>query len=87
MPRTKGRNSGGRAPETELAPDDFQAPEDAGIAEATAVAAYLADMTAQLEAMAVAAKLDLLAYLLSMARSEAEGIVAKGANGAGKARN
>jgi hypothetical protein len=37
-----------------------------------AVARYLADMTAQLESMARAAELDLLAYLLAMARSEAD---------------
>jgi hypothetical protein len=37
-----------------------------------AVAAYIADMTAQLETMAIAARLDLLAYFLAMARSEGE---------------
>ena len=37
-----------------------------------AVARYLADMTGQLEFMARAAKLELLAYLLAMARAEAE---------------
>ena len=37
-----------------------------------AVARYLADMTGQLESMARAAKLELLAYLLAMARAEAE---------------
>ncbi len=36
------------------------------------VASYVSDMTAQLEAMALAAKLDLLAYFLGMARSEAD---------------
>ncbi len=40
--------------------------------EAAEVARYLADMTAQLESMAGAARLDLLAYFLAMARSEAE---------------
>jgi hypothetical protein len=40
----------------------------------TAVAQYLADMVAQLESMAVAAKLELVAYLLAMARSEADTI-------------
>jgi hypothetical protein len=40
--------------------------------EAQAVARYLADMTGQLETMARAAKLELLAYLLAMARAEAE---------------
>lgn len=37
-----------------------------------AVARYIADMTGQLEAMAVSAHLDLLAYFLSMARAESE---------------
>ena len=42
-----------------------------------AVAGYLADMIAQLESMARAADLELLAYLLAMARSEAESISRK----------
>jgi len=37
-----------------------------------AVAGYIADMTAQLETMATAAGLDLLAYFLAMARAESE---------------
>jgi hypothetical protein len=45
--------------------------EDDG-GQAQAVARYLADMTGQLESMARAAKLELLAYLLAMARAEAE---------------
>jgi hypothetical protein len=36
------------------------------------VAAYVSDMTAQLEAMALSARLELLAYFLGMARSEAD---------------
>jgi hypothetical protein len=40
--------------------------------EALEVAGYVSDMTAQLEAMALAAGLDLLAYFLGMARSEAD---------------
>ena len=44
---------------------------DAGVA---AVAQYLADMTGQLEAMARAGKLELVAYLLAMARTEADAI-------------
>jgi hypothetical protein len=39
-----------------------------------AVAQYLADMTGQLEAMARAGKLELVAYLLAMARTEADAI-------------
>jgi hypothetical protein len=42
-----------------------------------AVARYLADMTGQLESMARAADLDLLAYLLAMARSEADSVSRK----------
>ena len=42
-----------------------------------AVARYLADMTSQLESMARAADLELLAYLLAMARSEADSISRK----------
>ena len=40
--------------------------------EALDVAHYITDMTAQLEAMAVAARLDLLAYFLGMAKAEGE---------------
>jgi hypothetical protein len=40
--------------------------------EALDVARYITDMTAQLEAMAIAAHLDLLAYFLGMARAESE---------------
>jgi hypothetical protein len=40
--------------------------------EALDIAQYITDMTAQLEAMAVAARLDLLAYFLGMARAESE---------------
>ena len=42
------------------------------IAHARAVAEYLGDMISQLESMARLAGLDLLVYLLSMARVEAE---------------
>lgn len=41
-------------------------------AGAPAIAGYIADMTAQLESMATASGLDLLAYFLAMARSEGE---------------
>jgi len=46
-------------------------PKSAG-ADAPAVASYVADMTAQLESMATAAGLDLVAYFLAMARAESE---------------
>ncbi len=36
------------------------------------IARYITDMTAQLEGMAVAARLELLAYFLGMARAESE---------------
>jgi hypothetical protein len=39
--------------------------------DTAAVARYVADMTAQLESMARAAGLDMLAYFLAMARAEA----------------
>ena len=40
--------------------------------EALDVARYVTDMTAQLEALAVAARLDLLAYFLSMVKAESD---------------
>ncbi len=40
--------------------------------EALDIAHYITDMTGQLEAMAVAARLDLLAYFLGMAKAESE---------------
>ena len=40
--------------------------------EALDIARYITDMTAQLEAMAVAARLELLAYFLGMAKAESE---------------
>jgi hypothetical protein len=40
--------------------------------ESLDVARYVLDMTAQLEAMATAARLDLLAYFLGMAKAESE---------------
>ena len=46
---------------------------------APAVALYIADMTAQLESMATAAGLDLLAYFLAMARAESEAASREGA--------
>ena len=54
-------------------PRDGNGPEK-GVAsrEALDVASYISDMTAQLEAMSLAAGLDLLAYFLGMARSEAD---------------
>ena len=45
---------------------------DAATPDAIDVARYAADMTSQLEAMANAAHLDLLAYFLGMAKAESE---------------
>jgi hypothetical protein len=53
-----------------------------GGADAPAVALYIADMTAQLESMATAAGLDLLAYFLAMARAESEAASREGAGAA-----
>jgi hypothetical protein len=53
-----------------------------GGAGASAVAGYIADMTAQLESMATAAGLDLLAYFLAMARAESEAASHVGAGAA-----
>ena len=49
--------------------------------ESLDVASYISDMTAQLEAMSLAAGLDLLAYFLGMARSEADLYVRTNASG------
>ena len=59
-------------------PDERRAPD------APAVAGYIADMTAQLESMATAAGLDLLAYFLAMARAESEAASRGGAGAAGE---
>jgi hypothetical protein len=53
--------------------------------ESLDVAGYVSDMTAQLEAMALAAGLDLLAYFLGMARSEADLFVRTNAGPDGEA--
>lgn len=53
--------------------------------ESLDVAGYVSDMTAQLEAMALAAGLDLLAYFLGMARSEADLFVRTNARPDGEA--
>ena len=42
-----------------------------------AIANYLSDMTSQLESMARSANLELLAYLLAMARMEADSVQRK----------
>ena len=64
------RSQGSRETSVAAPPTIIQAPCRA--VEAVSVARYIADMTAQLEAMAIAARLDLLAYFLAMARAEGE---------------
>ena len=51
------------------------------------VAHYITDMTAQFEAMAIAARLDLLAYFLGMARAESELFVRTNAVAEAEARS
>jgi hypothetical protein len=71
FPRRKspGRTRAGKGFYTALE----QQPVSVGAApEALDVARYIADMTQQLEAMAIAARLDLLAYFLGMAKAESE---------------
>jgi hypothetical protein len=55
--------------------EDRQNREISSHADGKAVARYLADMTGQLEAMARAGKFEVLAFVLSIARAEAESIV------------
>ena len=57
-------------PDYQAAPDEPEALD--GTAYPQAVAEYLGDMISQLESMARVAGFDLLVYLLSMARVEAE---------------
>ena len=63
--------------------EHVNAPQRAGLTygelRTPAVAGYIADMTAQLESMATAAGLDLLAYFLAMARAESEAAAQIGA--------
>ncbi len=72
-PRRKRLHRAVAGPAVEL-PKANASSEPAPVAtrEALDVAGYVHDMTAQLEAMAIAANLDLLAYFLGMARSEAD---------------
>jgi hypothetical protein len=49
-------------------------PEGREAADAVEVARYIGDMTAQMETMASAAKLEMLAHLLRMAAAESEAI-------------
>jgi hypothetical protein len=70
--RKRGQRArGAREPERHGSGQSAEAPPLA-TREAIDVAGYVSDMTAQLEAMALAGGLDLLAYFLGMARSEAD---------------
>jgi hypothetical protein len=71
--RKRGENGrAGKSPPARL-PKRAEGPSRGLVAqEALDVAHYITDMTAQLEAMAVAAHLELLAYFLGMAKAESE---------------
>jgi hypothetical protein len=58
------------APELQDSSGDIESPDPS--AHSRAVAEYIGDMITQLESMSRTAGFDLLAYLLSMARVEAE---------------
>lgn len=70
FPRRKRLHRAVSGPVVEITKANEPAP--VATREALDVAGYVHDMTAQLEAMAIAANLDLLAYFLGMARSEAD---------------
>ena len=74
FPRRKRAAQGRAARDSQTASPSPAAASSQGVAtrEALDVARYVADLTAQLEAMAIAADLDLLAYFVGMARAEAE---------------
>jgi hypothetical protein len=73
MKDARGRGQGRRATNLYAAPSPRQAAfPSSGSSDKTAVAGYITDMTAQLESMATAAGLDLLAYFLARARAEGE---------------
>ncbi len=74
FPRRK-RGENGRAGKgaPSRAPRSVNDSSDAAVTrEALDVARYITDMTAQLEAMAIAGRLELLAYFLGMAKAESE---------------
>ena len=66
-----GGRGGKRAPPR--SPRRADDPTDGAVTpEVLDVARYIASMTAQLEAVAIAARVDLLAYFLGMAKAESE---------------
>ncbi len=68
FPRRKRPQRGPAAHDRSARADNAAATREAALD----IASYVSDMTAQLEAMALAANHDLLAYFLGMARSEAD---------------
>lgn len=71
-PRRKHAATARATLEAEIHSSSPKDPDAFATQELLDIAGYVSDMTAQLEAMALAAGLDLLAYFLGMARSEAD---------------
>jgi hypothetical protein len=68
-PGQRGRNHGSQS----ITNHDENPPESAASAQATAsLAAYIADMSAELAALAGRSQMPMLAYFLNLARVEAE---------------
>jgi hypothetical protein len=73
FPRRKRAGRGRDAGEPQPAgPRRAEIPSRVAPREAFDVARYVTDMSAQLEAMAISARLDLLAYFLGMAKAEGD---------------
>ncbi len=73
FPRRKRAGRGRDAGEPQPAgPKRAEIPSRVAPREAFDVARYVTDMSAQLEAMAISARLDLLAYFLGMAKAEGD---------------
>jgi hypothetical protein len=72
FPRRKRAARGPTVSDSQTAPKRLDDASRVTTQEALDVARYVTDMAAQLEAMAIAAHLDLLAYFLGMAKSESE---------------
>jgi hypothetical protein len=71
--RRRGENGRAGRGAPARAPRSGNDSSDAAVTrEALDVARYITDMTAQLEAMAIAGRLELLAYFLGMAKAESE---------------
>jgi hypothetical protein len=70
--RQRGEHARGRRIASAAARKTDRPPRGVVTRETIDIAQYIADMTAQLEAMAVTAHLELLAYFLGMAKAESE---------------